>query len=91
MSLDFSNRHIGIDADARQLMLDALGYASLDALMDAAVPAAIRQTAPLLILIHGLAEQAYAVFLNAYKVRMMVYNAHASTVFTGLRCKRNIF
>jgi glycine dehydrogenase len=47
MSLDFSNRHIGIDADARQLMLDALGYASLDALMDAAVPAAIRQTAPL--------------------------------------------
>jgi glycine dehydrogenase len=47
MSLDFSNRHIGIDGDARQLMLDALGYASLDALMDAAVPAAIRQTAPL--------------------------------------------
>ncbi|MCA1942159.1 MAG: aminomethyl-transferring glycine dehydrogenase [Yonghaparkia sp.] len=47
MSLDFSNRHIGIDTDARQLMLDALGYASLDALMDAAVPAAIRQTAPL--------------------------------------------
>ena len=47
MSLDFSNRHIGIDGDARQLMLDALGYASLDALLDAAVPAAIRQTAPL--------------------------------------------
>jgi glycine dehydrogenase len=47
MSLDFSNRHIGIDTGARQLMLDALGYASLDALMNAAVPAAIRQTVPL--------------------------------------------
>ncbi|KRF30806.1 aminomethyl-transferring glycine dehydrogenase [Yonghaparkia sp. Soil809] len=47
MSLDFSARHIGIDDSARQLMLDALGYASLDALMDAAVPSAIRQTAPL--------------------------------------------
>lgn len=47
MSLDFSARHIGIDDSARQLMLDALGYASLDALMDAAVPSAIRQTSPL--------------------------------------------
>lgn len=47
MSLDFSARHIGIDDSARQLMLDALGYASLDDLMDAAVPSAIRQTAPL--------------------------------------------
>src|SRR6478672_2648910 len=47
MSLDFSARHIGIDDSARQLMLDALGYASLDALMDSAVPSAIRQTAPL--------------------------------------------
>ena len=47
MSIPFVDRHIGIDTDARQLMLDALGYASLDALMDAAVPSAIRQTAAL--------------------------------------------
>ena len=43
----FASRHIGTDADAQQLMLDALGYASLADMMDAAVPTAIRQTAPL--------------------------------------------
>ena len=47
MSIPFVDRHIGIDADARQLMLDALGYASLAELMDAAVPTAIRQSAVL--------------------------------------------
>ncbi|GAA1690315.1 aminomethyl-transferring glycine dehydrogenase [Microcella alkalica] len=56
MSLDFSARHIGIDDSARQLMLDALGCASLDALMDAAVPTAIRQTAPLRSLPHAATE-----------------------------------
>ncbi|MER3390598.1 MAG: aminomethyl-transferring glycine dehydrogenase [Microcella sp.] len=47
MSHAFADRHIGIDSDARQLMLDALGYPSLDAMMDAAVPSAIRQSSPL--------------------------------------------
>lgn len=47
MSMPFTDRHIGIDHDARRLMLDALGYESLEAMMDAAVPAAIRQRAPL--------------------------------------------
>jgi glycine dehydrogenase len=43
----FADRHIGVgDADARA-MLDRLGYTSLDALVDAAVPAAIRERAPL--------------------------------------------
>jgi glycine dehydrogenase len=38
----FARRHIGTDAPAQQRMLDAVGYASLDALMAAAVPSAIR-------------------------------------------------
>jgi glycine dehydrogenase len=43
----FVDRHIGLsDADAAA-MLDRLGFASLDALMDAAVPAGIRSTEPL--------------------------------------------
>ncbi len=47
MSIPFAERHIGTDHDAQQLMLNALGFDSLAALMDAAVPTAIRQTAAL--------------------------------------------
>ena len=47
MSHAFADRHIGLDSDARQLMLDALGYPDLASMMDAAVPAAIRQSSPL--------------------------------------------
>src|SRR5262245_5079985 len=38
----FATRHIGPGPGERQTMLDALGYASLDELMAAAVPSAIR-------------------------------------------------
>ncbi len=41
---EFPGRHIGPDADAARHMLDTLGYESLDALIDAAVPAQIRST-----------------------------------------------
>jgi glycine dehydrogenase len=44
---EFAQRHIGPAADDQQVMLSALGYASLDALVDAAVPAVIRDRAPL--------------------------------------------
>jgi glycine dehydrogenase len=37
----FGARHIGTGADEQQRMLDAVGYESLEALVDAAVPAAI--------------------------------------------------
>jgi glycine dehydrogenase len=43
---EFADRHIGPDRDDEQAMLAELGYASLDALVDAAVPAAIREPAP---------------------------------------------
>jgi glycine dehydrogenase len=38
----FSDRHIGTTAQSRRVMLDAVGYASVDDLMDAAVPGSIR-------------------------------------------------
>ncbi|PJJ71559.1 glycine dehydrogenase [Diaminobutyricimonas aerilata] len=43
MSTAFSERHIGTDSVAQLAMLQAVGYDTIDALMDAAVPAAIRQ------------------------------------------------
>ncbi|MDQ1128165.1 aminomethyl-transferring glycine dehydrogenase [Microbacterium sp. SORGH_AS_0888] len=39
----FAARHIGTDADAQRRMLATLGYADLDALLDAAVPASLRR------------------------------------------------
>ncbi|WP_174236957.1 aminomethyl-transferring glycine dehydrogenase [Mycobacterium basiliense] len=43
----FVPRHIGPDPVATAHMLDAVGYASLDELTDAAVPAQIRNSAPM--------------------------------------------
>ena len=40
---NFRNRHIGTAGEAQSVMLGSLGYSSLDELMDAAVPTAIRQ------------------------------------------------
>jgi glycine dehydrogenase len=48
-SEEFARRHIGPSPEERQQMLDLLGYSSLDALIDAAVPARIRSTGPLQI------------------------------------------
>ena len=43
----FARRHIGSGAADRQAMLEALGKPSLDALIDAVVPPAIRLKKPL--------------------------------------------
>ena len=40
--MTFASRHIGPDSDEQTQMLKAIGYASLDDLMDAAVPESIR-------------------------------------------------
>ena len=42
--MDFISRHLGPDAAERETMLKALGYDSVDALVDAALPASIRAT-----------------------------------------------
>ncbi|MBU4465778.1 MAG: glycine dehydrogenase (aminomethyl-transferring), partial [Actinobacteria bacterium] len=41
-SHEFAQRHIGTDAAAQSVMLEALGYDTVDALVEAAVPASIR-------------------------------------------------
>nr|WP_192900701.1 aminomethyl-transferring glycine dehydrogenase [Microbacterium sp. RG1] len=41
MSVPFTARHIGTDAGAQRHMLDALGFASVDALVKTAVPASV--------------------------------------------------
>ena len=46
-SAEFVDRHIGPRGDDVQAMLRVVGHASLDALVDAAVPAGIRSNAPL--------------------------------------------
>lgn len=46
---EFRRRHIGADSHDRCLMLDVLGYPSLDALLDAAVPESIRSRDPLAV------------------------------------------
>jgi len=43
----FCTRHLGPVGHDRQVMLDLLGFATLDALVDAAVPPAIRMAGPL--------------------------------------------
>lgn len=45
----FVDRHIGARAGSAAAMLKAVGYDSLDALADMAVPAAIRQASPLIL------------------------------------------
>ena len=44
MAGTFQERHIGTDAAAQRIMLDALGYDSVDALVQTAVPASIHDT-----------------------------------------------
>ena len=46
-ALPFVDRHIGLRPEDIDAMLETLGFDSLDALMDAAVPGGIRATAEL--------------------------------------------
>jgi glycine dehydrogenase len=43
----FADRHIGTDSASQQIMLQAVGYSTVDELMDAAVPSGIRAAAAL--------------------------------------------
>jgi glycine dehydrogenase len=47
MSVEFARRHIGASAEEQRRMLDAIGYGSVDELMDAAIPGVIRDSDPL--------------------------------------------
>ena len=60
MSAAFRNRHIGTDAAAQRTMLDALGYASVDELVEAAVPASIHAAPRATSVIPAAATEAEA-------------------------------
>jgi glycine dehydrogenase len=75
----FADRHIGPDADQVATMLAAVGHASLDALMDAAVPAGIRSRTPLELPDARTEEQA-ARELRALAARN---NAHEAMIGLG--------
>ncbi|WP_342320078.1 aminomethyl-transferring glycine dehydrogenase [Corynebacterium mayonis] len=45
--MDFISRHVGPDASERAVMLQVLGYDSVDALVTAAMPPGIKATAPI--------------------------------------------
>ena len=63
-AMPFVDRHIGVRPDDVERMLERLGFASLDALMDAAVPGGIRAAAEL-DLPAALSEEATARELRA--------------------------
>jgi glycine dehydrogenase len=70
----FAQRHIGPNNNEQTAMLGELGYSSLDALIAAAVPSAIRDDAPLVV---GPAQSEYEALasLRAIAARNEVYTA----------------
>ena len=74
MRSTFADRHIGVSGSEQAAMLAELGYASLDALVDAAVPAAIREPAPL-ALDDGLSETEALAKLRALGERNQVFTS----------------
>ncbi|MEO1336786.1 MAG: hypothetical protein AAFV29_14155, partial [Myxococcota bacterium] len=70
----FSPRHVGVDANEVQKMLDAIGLPSLDQLVDDAVPAAIRMSGHLEIE-KGCGEQAALDELAAIGAQNQVFTS----------------
>lgn len=95
MTMPFSARHIGTDAAAQALMLNRLGYDSLEALMSAAVPGHLRMVEIARSVIPPAASEAEALaelgeLANANTVRRSLiglgyYGTHTPSVI-----KRNI-
>ncbi|MEP6815145.1 MAG: glycine dehydrogenase (aminomethyl-transferring), partial [Marmoricola sp.] len=75
----FADRHIGPDSDQVATMLTAIGYASLEELMEAAVPAGIRSSTHL-ELPDARTEEAAAGELRALAARN---NAHEAMIGLG--------
>jgi len=71
----FESRHIGPDAAERDAMLEIVGAASLDALVDEAIPADIRLTRPL-NLADGLSERDYLSELRRHASRNRVFKSY---------------
>jgi glycine cleavage system P protein (glycine dehydrogenase) len=71
----FSSRHIGPDRTERDAMLKAVGAASLDALMDEAIPAGIRLAQPL-DLPEGQSEHHFLRDLRQLAARNQIFKSY---------------
>ncbi len=78
----FVSRHIGPDADDQAAMLDALGVASLDELIELAVPGVIRDRAPL-GLPHAVDEADALVCLRALAAKNDVFTPLIGMGYSG--------
>ncbi|MBI3296921.1 MAG: aminomethyl-transferring glycine dehydrogenase [Elusimicrobia bacterium] len=79
---DFERRHVSPDEAEQQAMLAALGYQSLDALMDAAVPKSIRLFAPP-VLPEALSEQEALAELRALAAKNQVWRSYIGAGYHG--------
>src|SRR5450631_4518535 len=71
----FQDRHIGPNPAERDAMLDTIGASSLDALVDDAIPSAIRLTHPL-ALPNGMGEHAFLQHLHDIAARNSVFKSY---------------
>ena len=92
----FARRHLGDDAGETAAMLDVLGYRSLDALVDAAVPPSIRRGA--LKLPAALGESAALAELRAIASENKVFRSfiglgysdtHTPDVYNRFTCSND--
>jgi glycine dehydrogenase len=90
----FLNRHLGVDDSAESLMLQALGFDTLDELMDQAVPGHIRQTDLIKTIPEAASEAEVLAELSALgdnntvrhsMIGLGYYNSHTPSVI-----KRNV-
>src|SRR3546814_12871691 len=85
---DFVNRHVGPDADETAAMLAVLGYPTLEALTDAAVPKGIRRERPMALdeprgEVETLAELADIASQNKV-VKSLIGQGYYGTVTPGV-------
>jgi glycine dehydrogenase len=71
----FADRHIGPGTDAQSKMLATLGFSTLDALIDAALPRAIRERDPLLGDMSGRSETEMLDELRSVAARNHVFTS----------------
>ena len=83
----FARRHIGPSPEERNAMLDAVGAASIDALIDEAIPPAIRLGEPLNLL-PAETEQDFLRRLTASRARKLERSAPISASGTTTRSPR---
>ncbi|MEL7120588.1 MAG: aminomethyl-transferring glycine dehydrogenase [Bacteroidota bacterium] len=90
----FVNRHIGVDEGALQQMLETIGVASLDQLIDETVPENIRLTAPLNIS-EAVSEYEYHRMLKEIAAKNKVFKSYIGLGYydtiTPAVILRNIF